>query len=262
MSPPTSPNSAAGSDASAPARSPLPNGVGVALVTFFARNGRPDAAATAARAGACVARGITSVLVAGTTGEAHRLSADDRVALATAVREATGDVPIVVGTGSASAAGAFETTGKVAAAGVADAFLAYAPEGSDPFAFFGELHGHAGSVPVLAYHNPGLPSAALDPRAIGEYGVAGVKDSSGSSDRLAALVELGIPVYVGSATQVALAGGCGAAGALLAAANVAPDLCVAAWHGEMAAQRALFSVHMRIAADFPGYLKGSAPGGA
>lgn len=257
MGVPTDPAISTGPGTAAPAG--LPVGVGVALVTMFSSSGRVDAEATAARARECVDRGMTSVLVAGTTGEASRLSADDRILLARAVRDAVGDRPIIVGTGAPAEEDALALSGKVVAADVADALLVYVPETADPPAFFAAVRAAAGAVPVLAYHNPALASAPLEARDVLTYGVAGIKDSSASSDRLATLVELGVPVYVGSVTQLVLAGGCGATGALLAAANVAPSLCVAAWNGDMGAQRALFAVHRRVVADFPGSLKSVAP---
>jgi 4-hydroxy-tetrahydrodipicolinate synthase len=239
------------------------HGVGVALVTIFGTGDEPDVAATAARAQACVARGLSSVLVAGTTGEAWRLSVDARIALAGGVKDAVGDVPVIVGTGDPDGASALAATAKVAAAGVADALLVYAPHGDDPAPFFARVLEEAGVLPVLAYHNPQLPAAAeIDPALVPLLGVAGIKDSSADTNRLATLVEAGARVYVGSATQVALAGACGADGALLAVANVAPSLCVAAWHGDMSAQRKLFALHLRATAAFPGYLKSLPPDAA
>lgn len=240
---------------------PLPAGVGVALVTMFGEDdrGAPDVDATAARARACVARGVSSVLVAGTTGEAPRLSAKDRVTLATAVKDAVGDVPVIVGTGDRTERAALDTTATVAEAAVADALLVFVPTDCDPLAFFSRVRDEAGQLPVLAYHNPAIASRSLDTAMLPALGVAGIKDSSGSSNRLAELVSLGVRVYVGSPTHLVVAGGCGAAGALLALANVAPSECIAAWQGDLVAQRAIFDLHLRASADFPRYLKDSGP---
>lgn len=226
---------------------------------MFDDRGVPDPAATAARARACVALGVSSVLVAGTTGEAARLGANDRLVLASAVKEAVPSVPVIVGTGAPDEQTALEWTGKVAVAGAADALLVFAPCETEPVGFFGRVRDAAGGVPVLAYHNPALVSRALDTASFPSLDVDGVKDSSGNTNRLADLVELGIRVYVGSPTQLVLAGGCGAAGALLALANIAPSLCIAAWNGDLAAQRSLFAIHRRAAAGFPHILKSTAP---
>lgn len=250
------------SAAGAGRRLPLPDGVGVALVTMFAADGLVDVGATAVRAEACVAAGLSSVLVAGTTGEAHRLTVADRIALATALKAALPGTPIIVGTGSPNAARGLEITRGVAASGVGDALLVLAPGDADASSFYAEAGRAAGDVPVLAYHFPTVSPPGLETAVVPTLGVAGIKDSSGSTNRLAELVEADVRVYVGSPTHLPVAGACGAAGALLAVANVAPGLCLAAWHGDMVAQRRLFALHVRATSDFPGYLKATPPGAA
>lgn len=238
---------------------PLPSGVGVALVTFFAEDGAVDVKATAARARRCAELGVSSVLVSGTTGEAWRLSVEDRVELASAVREAVPGVPVLVGTGLPDADAALEATERLAAEEAADALLVYCPEEAEPAEFFRAIRRAACGRPVLAYHNPALAARELETEELPALDVDGVKDSSGSSNRLADLVELGMRVYVGSPTLLLLAGPCGAAGALLALANTAPTDCVAAWNGDPAAQRRLFALHRRAAREFPTYLKSNEP---
>ena len=63
-----------------PMDSPAPpfSGVGVALVTLFDADGEIDASTTARHASHLVDRGIRGVLVAGSTGEAAALDADER----------------------------------------------------------------------------------------------------------------------------------------------------------------------------------------
>ncbi|HVC13853.1 MAG TPA: dihydrodipicolinate synthase family protein [Acidimicrobiales bacterium] len=239
--------------------SPLPSGVGVALVTLFDDDGGIDAKATAAHARRCVELGASSVLVSGTTGEAARLSVQDRVELAAAVADAVPGVPVVVGTGHPDVDAALEASARVAVETGADALLVYCPKGAEPAPFFRGVRDAARGRHVLAYHNPALGVRELGSEELSSLDVDGVKDSSGDSNRLADLVELGVRVYVGSPTQLSLAGSCGAAGALLALANVAPTDCIAAWNGDAAAQRRLFAVHRRAAGDFPAYLKLRAP---
>ncbi len=239
---------------------PLPSGVGVALVTFFDADGIVDVKATVERARRCVDLGVSSILVAGTTGEAGRLSVDDRVELAAAVKDAAPGVALIVGTGHAGTDASLEATARVAAHAHADAFLVYCPVDATPGPFFGALRAEARGRHVLAYHNPALPGAReLGTETVATLEIDGVKDSSASTNRLADLVELGVRVYVGSATQLMVAGRCGASGALLALANVAPTDCIAAWNGDAAAQRRLFALHRRATRSFPSYLKRTAP---
>ena len=61
-------------------------GVGVALVTVRDARDVPDAEATGALAARLVARGMQAVLACGTTGEAGRLSDDQRTEVIAAVR--------------------------------------------------------------------------------------------------------------------------------------------------------------------------------
>src|ERR1700722_20147829 len=80
--------------------SELPGGAGVALVTIFDDYGEAELEATGALAPELVARGVRSVLVCGTTGEAAALTSKERVALVAAVRAAVpAGVPVIAGTG-------------------------------------------------------------------------------------------------------------------------------------------------------------------
>jgi 4-hydroxy-tetrahydrodipicolinate synthase len=237
----------------------LPSGIGVALVTLFDHDGVPDALATAARARRCVELGVSSVLVAGTTGEAARLSVRDRLVLAAAVKCAVPQVPIIVGTGHPDTARALEATASVVKEATVDAVLAFCPKGEDPKRFFRALRDVVPTTPLLAYHNPALEAEPLGTAELASFEVDGVKDSSGSTYRLADLVDLGMTVYVGSPTQLSLAGPCGARGALLALANVAPTDCIAAWNGDPLAQRRLFTLHRQAVLELPASLKRTEP---
>lgn len=237
----------------------LPSGVGVALVTVFDDGGTPDVAATVARARACVARGVSGILVAGTTGEAWRLTPGHRIEVASAVKDALPEIPVVVGTGDPAAARAFAITAEVAETGVADALLVLSPGDLAAGEFYSAVARDARGIPVLAYHNPAMSAPGVDATEVPALGVDGIKDSSGSTDRLAELIERDVTVYVGSPTLLAVAGACGARGALLALANVVPSLCIAAWNGDMSAQRRLFAIRRSTAAGFPGSLKSTEP---
>ncbi len=77
------------------------SGVAVALVTLFAAAGALLAEATAELAAGLAARGVTAIVVAGSTGEAATLDEDERDDLVRAVRAAVpADVPVLAGTGA------------------------------------------------------------------------------------------------------------------------------------------------------------------
>lgn len=219
-------------------------GVGVALVTLFDEEGEIDAPATADHAARLVEAGVRAVLVAGSTGEAAALDADERSDLLIAVRYAVdGRVPVLAGTGAASTRQAVVLSKRAAADG-ADALLVHPPPGAaDPLSHY-ERVAAAVDVPVLAYHYPKVAPPGVPVEVLGQLPVAGIKDSSGDPERLLLEAEL-LPggVYTGSPSLVLLAGASGCAGAILALANVDPDGCARAWAGDGTVQRELISGH-------------------
>ena len=224
------------------------HGVGVALVTIFDRDGDIDPRATGKFASELVARGMQAVLVSGTTGEASTLSAAERRALLEAVRAAVpATVPVIAGTGAPSWRQAAALTRDAVAAG-ADAVLAWPPPGSrDLMGYFGAVAGAAAGRPVLAYHIPWVSAPGVPVADLATLPVAGVKDSSGDSDRLLdELANYAGATYVGSSAVLALAGPMGGAGAILALANAEPERCVAAFGGDAAVQRELAASHLLV----------------
>lgn len=236
---------------------PLWRGVAVAVVTLFDREGAVDAAATAAHAVRLTTSGVRAVLVAGSTGEADALDDGERVALVSAVRAALpAEVPVVAGAGGAwSGAAASRVAGAVKAG--ADAVLVAPPHRATGLgAYYGAVAKAAGTVPVLAYHFPGVAGGEVPVDALGELPVAGLKDSTGSAERLLHVLSTWDGwTYVGSSALVTLAGVLGATGAILAVANAYPEECALAFDGDGAAQRRLLDAHLAARRDFPHGLK-------
>jgi 4-hydroxy-tetrahydrodipicolinate synthase len=233
------------------------SGVGVALVTLFDSGGEADPVSTSKLAAGLAARGMAAVLVNGTTGEAGTLTGAERTALIEAVRAAVPDpVPVIAGTGAPSLRQAAALTRAAVTAG-ADAVLAWCPPRcADLAGYLAAIGEAAAGRPVLAYHNPFIACADLPVDALAGLPVSGVKDSSGSPDRLLdELARYPGHTYAGSAGYLALAGPMGAAGALLALANLAPEACLRAWGGDAAAQRDLAAQHLAIRAGGPAQLK-------
>ncbi len=223
-------------------------GVAVALVTIFGHDGEIDPGATGKLASDLVARGMRGVVVAGTTGEAATLNERERAVLVETVRAAVpAEVPVVAGTGAPSARQATALTRDAVSAG-ADAVLAWPPPGSAGLAgYYAAVAGAAGDRPVLAYHFPRVSAPGVPVAALAGLPVAGVKDSSGDPDRLLdELAHYPGATYVGSSALLALAGPMGAAGAILALANIEPEGCVAAFAGDAAAQRGLADSHLEV----------------
>jgi 4-hydroxy-tetrahydrodipicolinate synthase len=232
-------------------------GVGVALVTIRDARDVPDAAATADLAARLVARGMRAVLACGTTGEAGRLTDEQRMEIIAAVRAAVpGEVPVIAGTGATSADRAAELTSAATAAG-ADAVLAWPPpDCADLVSYYAAVGSAASGVPVLAYHVPWASSPGVPVDALADLPVAGIKDSSGDPDRLLfEVAHYSHATYVGSSALLALAGPVGSTGAILAIANVVPELCSAAFGGSARAQLDLTDVHLAVRAGGPPVLR-------
>lgn len=232
-------------------------GVGVALVTVRDARDVADPAATGDLAARLAAQGMRAVLACGTTGEAGQLTDSQRTEIVAAVRQAvpTG-VPVIAGTGAASAGRAAELTAAAATAG-ADAVLAWPPpDCADLVGYYAAVGAAAPGLPVLAYHVPWVSAPGVPVDALADLPVVGIKDSSGDPDRL--LVEVARysgATYVGSSALLALAGPLGATGAILAVANVVPELCIAAFGGSAQAQRELTDVHLAVRAGGPPLLR-------
>jgi 4-hydroxy-tetrahydrodipicolinate synthase len=244
------------------ATTPIFSGIGVALVTVFDAAGNLDAAATAHLARDLVELGVRSVLVAGTTGEAAALEPAERARVVTAVKEALpADVAVIAGAGAASARQAATLTRTVLDAG-ADAVLALSPpQSSDPRPYYEQVAQAAGASPLLAYHFPAASAPGLAVSALADLPVVGLKDSSGDLPRLYEELEsFDGWVYTGSANLVLMAGALRCAGAILAIANLHPELAIAAFSGDGEAQRQLAVVAKETSRKWPQGLKDEVAG--
>jgi 4-hydroxy-tetrahydrodipicolinate synthase len=237
---------------------PLFRGVGVALATLFDDAGEVDAKATAGHAATLVDLGVRAVVVAGSTGEAPTLTAEERIALLTEVRRAVpSGIPVLAGTGAPARREAVALTRSAVDHG-ADALLVLSPPGStDLRGYYGAVAEAAGGLPVLAYHYPKSSQPGVPVELLPELPIQGAKDSSGDPERLLAeLATFDGWLYVGASSILTMAGALGCIGAILAVANVEPERAKAAFAGNAEAQRALFASHAAARRDFPHGLKG------
>jgi 4-hydroxy-tetrahydrodipicolinate synthase len=236
---------------------PIWTGPAVALVTLFDDAGGLLVEPTAAHAALLVGAGIRAVVVAGSTGEAAALSDTERADLVTAVKAACPDVPVLCGATGEWWEHAAARTATVVKAG-ADAVLVAPPRlGGALDRYYGRVAEAAGGVPVLAYHYPKVAGGEVPVEALPSLPVAGVKDSSADAVRLSHEVDQGAgAVYTGAAALLGYANWIGATGAIVAAANLVPEKCLAAWAGDADAQREVTRTE-RIYRGQPGGLKGA-----
>lgn len=234
-------------------------GVGVALVTIFGEDLELDAPATADLAAQLVDLGVKAVVVAGTTGEAAALEPEERAELLVAVRKSVPEgsgVPVIAGTGAPSARQAVRFT-VAARDGGADAALVLSPPGAaEPLRYYEAVCEAAGTMPVFAYHYPAKSPPGIPVAALTDLPVSGLKDSSADPARLAETVSSwGGSVYCGSSAFLPYAGALGCTGAILSLANAKPELCAAAFAGDIGAQLELLPSHRLIASRFPAGIK-------
>ena len=236
---------------------PIFTGVGVALVTIFDSVGAVDPGATAELAGCLVEAGIQAVLVAGSTGEAASLSPDERAMLVGAVRAALPPrVAVLAGAGAPSASQAAYLTRVVLDAG-ADAVLALSPpQTPDARRYYDLVAEAAGGSALLAYHFPSASPPGFPVDLLAELPVQGLKDSSGDVRRLYDELEVFDGwLYTGSTNLVLLAGALKCAGAILAIANLHPELATRAFAGDATAQRELVVAGDQVSGRWPHALK-------
>ncbi|MBM7788068.1 dihydrodipicolinate synthase family protein [Tenggerimyces flavus] len=229
---------------------PTFSGVGVALLTFFDESGTVDVDATIAHAVRVAGSGVRAVLVAGTTGEADTLTDPERLELIAAARAALpDDVTVIAGASGAWARAASARAVAAREAGADTVLVAPARGGVQLQAFFDAVTEAVGETSrVIGYHNPGpLGVPGIPVETLMDLPIGGVKDSSGDPGRL--LDELDTwdgQVYLGSSAILSFGGPLGAAGALLALANVVPEECVQAFDGDAKAQRALTGLVRKV----------------
>jgi 4-hydroxy-tetrahydrodipicolinate synthase len=228
----------------------------VALLTPFDAEGRLDEAALRGHVDDLVEAGVDALMPCGTTGEGALLSEDEVVdvvrATVAAVRER---VPVLAHVGRPGTAPTLTVARRALDAG-AQAVAAVVPyyypvDGDQLRAHYATLVEGLNGAPVYAYTIPSNTHNELAPDLVEHLiadGVSGLKDSTKSLElhrQYAAVARRSgesFALYDGSAPLVLDSLREGSAGAVLAVANLRPDLCVAllrAWRGgdEAEAQR-------------------------
>lgn len=183
--------------------------------------------------------GLSGYLILGSNGEAVYLNEREKVKVMEASREAIPKSRVmIVGTGAESTQETIHFTNQAAKVG-ADFGLVVTPsyfKGSmrpqllyDHFIAVAE----SSKIGILLYNVPQFTGINLDAEVVAKLSfhpnIVGIKDSSGNIGQLNDIIHLskkGFAVFVGSAPVFFPALCVGAAGGILAVANVVPDLCV------------------------------------
>lgn len=219
-------------------------GMFAAAVTPFDVNGTLDRDAARRNVRVLLDAGLHGVLLAGSTGEAALLDQTERDGLLQAVRD---EVPssrfLLMGVGTESTRQTIARAKHAATLG-ADAVLVVAPHYFTALMTPAAQKAHllavadASPAPVVLYSVPAYMHYHLDPDVVCELAlhdnIIGIKDSSGNAEWRNGYLRARGPnfaVMTGHAPSLAQALGDGCAGAVLAAACIAPALALAVARG-------------------------------
>ena len=215
-----------------------PEGILPALVTPFTDDGKTvDEERLRALVNHCVELGVHGVVPCGTTGEFVNLTTEEKKrVIKIVVDEVNGRVPVVAGTGASGTDQAVEMTryakdvGATAALIVTPYYLKPADRGiyEHYYTITNEV-----DLPIILYNIPQCTGLPLPWQMVEDLAqipnIVGVKDSSGQLSFILAVLEKvreKINVLCGH-DEVVLAGlAAGCSGAILASANVIPDVWV------------------------------------
>ena len=198
--------------------------------------------------------GIAAIVVAGTTGEGSTLSDEEhRAAIAFAVKQVAGRVPVIAGTGSNDTAYAVDLTRFACAAG-ADAMLVVTPYYNkatqkgliESFTAIAD----ASTKPIILYNVPSRTGCNLQPKTcavLAEHPrIVAIKEASGDLSQvaeLARLVEGKMDIYSGNDDQIVPILSLGGKGVISVLSNLLPAetqaICDRFLAGDVAGSRQL-----------------------
>jgi 4-hydroxy-2-oxoglutarate aldolase len=223
------------------------NGIYPAMITPFDQDDRVDATALKANIKRWNEYGLRGYLALGSTGEAPFLEGKERDLILETVRKTMVEgMTLLVGAGRESTTHTIKTC-KWAANSGADAVLVLTPGFYNPLMTAEALEKHylavaeACPVPVILYMMPVYTGVTIPLETVIKLArhpnIAGMKDSSGNGQFLGTIIR-NTPddfyVFSGHAPSLVQALMTGAAGAILAVANVVPEICVALYRASEA----------------------------
>jgi len=216
-----------------------PEGVFAPIATLFDADGELDLAAYGRNLDWYCSSPLDGVVVMGSNGEFMLLSDDEKLRLIESATSAVnGRRQVLVGTGAESTRGTIRMTRAAAEMG-ADFALVVTPHYYRPrydrasFIYHYQTVAESSPIPVLIYIMTAYTGVDLPSAIVGELSshpnIVGVKDSAGNAVKFAEMVQLSEPdfsVLAGSANFLYPALCLGAAGGILALADIAPRECV------------------------------------
>jgi 4-hydroxy-tetrahydrodipicolinate synthase len=215
-----------------------PQGILPALVTPFTPDGKKiDEQQLRVLVNRCIEQGVSGVVPCGTTGEFVNLTEEEKKkVIDIVIDEVNGRVAVVAGTGASGTDQALEMTKYAKDAG-ADAALLVTPFYLKPtdrgiYEHYSTI-ANAVDIPIILYNIPQCTGVWLSWQMVEDLAqisnIVGLKDSSGELKYILAVLEKvrdKINVLCGYDEVVIAALAAGASGAILASANIIPDVWV------------------------------------
>ncbi|MGA9388532.1 MAG: 4-hydroxy-tetrahydrodipicolinate synthase [Candidatus Bathyarchaeia archaeon] len=215
-----------------------PEGILPALVTPFTDDGKSvDEERLRVLVRRCLELGVHGVVPCGTTGEFVNLTAEEKKqVIKIVIDEVNGKVPVVAGTGASGTNEALEMTRYAKDAGATAALIVtpyyLKPADRGIYEHYDTIAGQV-DLPIILYNIPQCTGLPLPWQMVEDLAqipnIVGVKDSSGQLSFILAVLEKvrdKINVLCGHDEVVVAALAAGCSGAILASANVIPDVWI------------------------------------
>lgn len=213
-------------------KKPIFEGMATAIITPITENGI-DYDAFARLIDWQINEGIDGLVVCGTTGEGSTLTDDEhREAIAFAVKQSAGRIPVIAGTGSNDTAYALELTKFACEAGV-DGVLVVTPYYNKAtqnglIKLFTAI-ADVSTVPVILYNVPSRTGVNLKPATVAKLAehpmINAIKEASGDISQIAEVAHLcgdSINIYSGNDDQVIPVMSLGGKGCISVLSNLLP----------------------------------------
>lgn len=206
-----------------------------AMATPFSENGELNLEESARLVKMLTGEGSDSILVCGTTGESPVMTEEEQFALLRTAKEAAGDHPVIMGTGSNNTRSSCEKTRRAEKEG-ADGILAVVPYYNKPpqeglFRHFSAI-AESTSLPVILYNIPGRTGTNMANETVvrlheSHPNICALKDAAGNIDqtsRLAMMIDAchneSFSIYSGDDSLTLPMMSCGAKGVISVASHV------------------------------------------
>jgi 4-hydroxy-tetrahydrodipicolinate synthase len=109
---------------------------------------------------------------------------------------------------------------------------------------------------ILAYNMPLISRNGIPMDMLPKLPIRGIKDSSTEPQRILEVLDtFAGDIFVGADSLISFAGNSGCTGVLVSLANVAPELCIDAFGGDISAQEKLKELERKSLERFPLNLK-------